>query len=259
MNYAMEISASGVLTSLYRMDVLSNNLANVSTVGFKPDMPFTIQRDAARIEDHLTTLPSNKMLERLGAGVMLAPNQTNFEQGPLEKTGAPLDLAIEGDGFFVMQDQRGQSGERLRLSRDGRFTRNGDGTLVSANTGQPVLDIGNRPISVSGQSPVSVGPDGSIRQNGAVIAQLQVVSVPDRSRLSKVGNGMFRAPAETMNSLKPAGGLVRQGVLEGSAVDPIKALMGITDAGKAAEASLAMLSGADRLMERAINGLGRVS
>jgi flagellar basal body rod protein FlgG len=248
MNYAMELAASGVLTSLYRMDVMSNNLANVATAGFKPDMPFTIQRDAARVEDGLS-LPSNLMLERLGGGVTLSPNQTNFEQGPMQKTGSAFDLAIEGDGFFVMLDERAATGERLRLARDGRFTRNGNGTLVSTNTGQPVLDVSNRPISVSGVSPVQIGPDGSIRQDGAVIAQIQVVSVPDRSRLAKVGNGMFRASAEAMSSLRPA---------SGSVVDPIKALMGVTDAGKAAEANMSMLTGADRLMERAINGLGRV-
>ncbi len=258
MNYAMEMAASGVLTSLYRMDVMSNNLANVATAGFKPDMPFTIQRDPARIEDNLT-LPSNRMLERLGAGVTLAPNQTNFEQGPLQKTGNPLDLAIQGDGFFMMLDEKAPTSERIRLSRDGRFTRNGEGTLVSANTGQPVLDVSNRPISISGQAAVDVGPDGTVRQSGTVIAQIQVVSVPDRSRLGRVGNGMFRAPADTMSGLKPATGVVRQAMIEGSAVDPIKALMGVTDAGKAAEANLAMMSGADRLLERAINGLGRVS
>lgn len=258
MNYAMELAASGALTSLYRMDVLSNNLANVGTVGFKPDVPFTIQRDSATVEDHLT-LPSNKMLERLGAGVTLAPNQTSFDQGPLQKTGSNLDLAIQGEGFFVMLDERAPTSERLRLSRDGRFTRNGDGNLVSASTGQPVLDVSNRPIPLPGQSPVDISPDGTIRQNGAVIAQLQVVSVLDTSGLGKLGNGMFRADADALSSLRPATGQVRQGVVEGSAVDPIKALMGVTDAGKAAEANLAMLSGADRLMERAINGLGRVS
>lgn len=258
MNYAMEMAASGVLTSLYRMDVMSNNLANVGTTGFKPDIPFTIQRDAARIEDNLMSLPSNEMLERLGAGVALAPNQTNFVQGPLQRTGSSFDLAIEGDGFFVLSDEQDQSGDRLRLSRDGRFTRDQNGTLVSVNTGQPLLDVGNRPISISGQAPIDIGADGRIRQNGSVIAQIQVVSVPDRSRLAKAGNGMFRASSESMSSLKPATGIVRQGMLEGSAVDPIKAMMGVTDAGRAAESSFAMLSSADRLMERAINGLGRV-
>ena len=131
--------------------------------------------------------------------------------------------------------------------------------MVSATTGQPILDVANRPIQISDQSPIEIGPDGAIRQKGALVAQIQVVSVPDRARLAKAGNGMFIAPAETMSSLTPATGLVRQGMVEGSSVDPIRAMMGITDAGRAAEANFGMISTADRLMERAINGLGRVA
>lgn len=258
MSYGMQISASGVLSSLYQMDVYSNNLANLTTAGFKADMPVTIQRDAATVEDHLT-LPSNKLLERLGAGVTLAPNRTSFEEGQLQNTGNPLDVAIQGDGFFVMLDERADPKERLRLSRDGRFSRNDDGVIVSATTGQPVLDASNRPIQLSDQSPIEIEPNGNIRQKGAVVAKLQVVSVPDKSQLAKAGHGMFRASAEAMNSLTPAKGALRQGMVEGSSVDPIRAMLGISEAGRAAEANFSMISSADRLTERAINGLGRVA
>jgi flagellar basal-body rod protein FlgF len=258
MSYGMQISASGALTAMYRMDVLANNLANVGTVGFKSDSPVLRQRDAARIEDGLH-LPSNAMLERLGAGVMPVANRTSFEQGTLTTTDNPLDLAIDGEGFFVLLDERAEDTERLRLTRDGRFTRNGDGTLVGAASGQPVLDIANRQIVIENPSPILVGPDGSIRQNGVMVAQLQVASVPDRNRLGKVGNGMFRAPADALSGLRPAPGIVKQGVVEGSSVDPIAAMMGVTNAGRDFEANVGMIAAQDRLTERAINGLGRVS
>lgn len=254
----MQIAASGALTSLYRMDVLANNLANLSTVGFKADSPVLMQRDPVRIEDGVM-LPSNAMLERLGGGVMPARNRVSFEQGSMISTGNPLDVAIEGDGFFVLLDERGEDADRLRLTRDGRFTRNGDGTLVSAASGRPVLDPSNRQIVLPDASPILIGPDGSIRQNGAEVASIQVCAVPDRSRLSKVGNGMFRAPAEAMSGLTAATGTVKQGMIEGASVDPIRAMMSVTDAGRDVEANLGMIASHDRLTERAINGLGRIS
>ncbi|MBX3378197.1 MAG: flagellar hook basal-body protein [Phycisphaeraceae bacterium] len=258
MSYGMQIAASGALTSLYRMDVLANNLANLSTVGFKADSPVLMQRDPVRIEDGVM-LPSDTMLERLGAGVMPARNRISFEQGSMISTGNPLDVAIEGNGFFVLLDERAEEADRLRLTRDGRFTRNGDGTLVSSASGRPVLDTSNRQIVLPDASPILIGPDGSIRQNGAEVAKLQVCSVPDQSRLAKVGNGMFRAPAEAMSGLVPATGVVKQGVVESSSVDPVRVLMRVTDAGRDVEANLGMIASHDRLTERAINGLGRIA
>ena len=73
MNYGMYISASGALTSMHRLDALTNNLANVNTVGFKPHTPAVKQRDVARVEDDMPLADSNAMLERLGGGVQLAP------------------------------------------------------------------------------------------------------------------------------------------------------------------------------------------
>ncbi len=258
MSYGMEIAASGALTSLYRMDVLANNLANLSTVGFKADAPVLMQRDPVTVEDGVS-LPSDKLLERLGAGVLPAPNRTSFEQGTLTTTGNPLDLAIDGDGFFLLLDERGEDADRLRLTRDGRFTRNGDGTLVTAAGGRSVLDVTNRQIVLEDPSPILIGPDGSIRQNGKEVARIQVCTVPDRSKLSKVGEGMFRAPSESMTSLLSAKGTVKQGMIEGSSVDPIRAMLGVTEAGRDVEANLGMIASHDRITERAINGLGRVA
>lgn len=73
MYYGIQLAASGALTSLYRTDVLANNLANINTAGFKPDMVYTRQRDTARVEDDLPFLPTDDLLERLGAGSTWPP------------------------------------------------------------------------------------------------------------------------------------------------------------------------------------------
>ncbi len=259
MNYGMNISASGVLTSLYRMDVLANNLANTSTIGFKPDLVNVRQRNAVGSESSTAEVPPERLLERLGAGVRSAPNITSFTQGTLTRTSNPLDVSIQGDGFFVLQDGAGSGTDRFRLTRDGRFTRDHEGRLVSVTTGMPVMDVNNRSITIADSAPVTINADGTIRQRNATIARLQVADVPDRTKLTKAGHGTFSASADAWSGKQAGSGVVSQFSVEESAADPIAMLMGITDAGRAAESNIQMVSNFDRMMDRAINSVGRVS
>ena len=257
MNYGLQLAASGALTSLYRMDVLSNNLANMGTVGFKPDMPGVLQRDTARVENGLGMASSNALLERLGGGVLSAPNRIRFDQGVPTPSGNPLDAAINGEGFFVVKDENAPAADSLRLTRDGRFTRDPQGRVVSATTGLPLLDISNRPIVLRSDAPIDIAPSGLIKQGGEPVARIQLSQPPDLSRLSKAGSCMFRMPAGA--TLRPGSGSIQQHAIESSAVDPVTELMAITDASKAAEGNFALIQGHDRLLDRAINSLGRVS
>lgn len=258
MYYGMQLSASGVLTSMYRLDVHANNLANIDTVGYKPEVVATRQRPAVTEEDGVGFLPSNALLERLGGGILLAPNRVKFSQGALESTGNPLDVAIEGKGFFMLRDEVGRSSDRVRLTRDGRFTRRGDGTLVAQN-GMPVLDAQNLPIVIpSGPTP-TISPEGVIRQGGTEIGRIGVVTIPDESKLAKIGSGMYRAPAEVMSGRRVAQGALRQGYVEQSGVDEIKALLGATSAARDVETNIGMMQQQDRMLDRAINALGRVT
>jgi len=257
MNYGFQISASGVLTSLFRQDVAANNLANARTVGFKPDSSATKQRNVVREEDGVRNMPSNALLERLGAGVLLNPNRISFEQGNLEAAG-DLDLAFQGDGFFVVRESINGDSDRVRLTRDGRLTRNSEGLLVQAASGLPILDRQNRPI-VLPDGPVQIGTDGVIRQGSREIARLNLTSVPRHDRLKKMGNNLFQAPNDAIAGMRPARGIVKQGFVEQAAIDEIKSMMDVTDAGRDVDANLSLIQQQDRMLDRAINTLGRVS
>lgn len=259
MNYGMYLSASGALTSMHRLDALTNNLANVNTTGFKPHTPAVRQRDVARVEDSLPFADSNAMLERLGGGVQLAPTRIGFSQGALKQTGNPLDLGIQGDGFLMIRGNMSGNEAELHLTRDGRLTLSADGTIVQGTTGRPVLGAGNQPIRVDASKPVTIDGTGLVRQDGIGVGQLRFVDVPDRQRLTKAGDGLFRLSADALESLRPAEGQIKQGELEGSAVDEIRALMQVQAAAGDARSNLAMIDYHDRLMDRAINRLGRVT
>ncbi|MFG0283649.1 MAG: flagellar hook-basal body protein [Phycisphaerales bacterium JB039] len=256
MNYGLQISSSGLLTSLYRQDALTNNLANLNTVGFKPISPAVRQREPASIEDGLGHLPSSALLEQLGAGVLLGPNRVSFKPGPLLE-GGELDLAIDGDGFFAVPGADGQS---PRLTRDGRLTLDARGTLVQAASGLPVLNVAGRPIALPPQTPVEIDADGRIfDREGSQLDQIRLVGVRDTGALRPEGQGLFVAPPGALEAGWPAGGRIVQRFVEGSSVEPIDALQDITSASGAVSANAAMIDFQDRLMDRAINALGRVS
>jgi len=256
MSYGLQLSASGAAAALYRLDVFSNNLANMDTPGFKADVPRSAPRAPAREEDGLLSLPSNALLERLGAGTALAPNMISLQQGATRTTGNDLDVAIEGRGFFTVQAGPGPEG--LRLTRDGRFTQNAQGQLVMAGTGLPVLDVKGQPINLNGEGKVVIDRDGTITQDGATIAQLQLIDAP-AGALRKDGHSLFAAQASVFDRKTLAPGSVRQHALEESSVDEIQALMQVTSAGREVEANVDMMRMHDRLVERAIMSLGRLA
>jgi flagellar basal-body rod protein FlgG len=258
MSYGLQISASGVMTAMYRQDVFANNLANMDTAGFKPDVPSTRAREAVRQEDGVLSLPSNALLERLGAGTLLNPNRISFANGPLRDTGNPLDVALQGDGFFVVRAASDGGNDAVRLTRDGRFTRNSSGQLVMAAGGLPVLDDGGNPITL-GPGKVTIAGDGTISQNNEPVAKLNLVQPVDPSQLRKQGHSLFEASSDVIGSLAPATGSLRQFAYEDSAADEVRSLMQMTSASREVDSNVAMIQQHDRMMDRAINVLGRVS
>ncbi|MCB9844512.1 MAG: flagellar hook basal-body protein [Phycisphaeraceae bacterium] len=258
MDYGLYISSSGLLTSLYRQDVLTNNLSNADTPGFRHSLAAARQRDPARVEDSLWQLPSSELLEKLGAGLLLSPTRISTQQGPLQTTGNDLDAAIMGDGYFLVRDDADQSGQYLRLTRDGRFTRSAESTLVRATDGKAILDESQRPITLPDAGQITIDADGVIRADGEVVARLALVDTPQRDRLLPTAGGLLKPDADIASSLEPATGSVRQHAIEGSTVDPVKAMMDMTGASRAAQANIGMITYHDQAIERAIS-LGRVN
>jgi flagellar basal-body rod protein FlgF len=259
MNQGYSIGASSVLTAMYRQDVAANNLANIETVGFKPDMAFTIPRQAARQEDGLGNLPSNALLEKLGAGVLLGRNRVSFAQGSLRQTGNPLDVAIEGDGFLQLGAPGDGKSEKLRLTRDGRLTLNKEGRLINAATGLNVLDATDQPITLSPTQRIEIDAAGGIFQGGSKVAELKFVDVPSRESLTKIGDGMFALSSSAAASRSGASGRIVQGSIEGSGVDPIRAMMAVQNAANSVGTAVRIMQINDELTGRAISTLGRIS
>lgn len=260
MNYGLYLSAAGALTNLHRQDVIANNLANVNTVGFKPDMVFNQQRLPARLEGNHPGVSPQWLLEKLGGGNFIAPTHINLSQGALEATERPLDVAIQGDGFFVVAGDDPNNPASMRLTRDGRFELNADNQLVLASSGRPVLGIDHKPITVDPTEQVFIDADGVIRQNDVAVGQLQIVEPADATQLVKIGHNMIglREGVDAAQLL-PATGQVHQGHIERSAADPIMTLNSLISATKAVQGNARMMQYHDNIMEQAVGTFGRVA
>jgi flagellar basal-body rod protein FlgF len=224
-----------------RMDVSANNLANISTAGFKADGLVMEFDDGTRA--HALEGPDQIVFVR---DIALMRDMT---QGPIAMTGNPLDVAIEGDGFFMVE---GPSGPLY--TRDGAFSLTGDGRLVTSD-GRAVLNSGGAPIAFDpqGESP-TIGRDGAIRVAGVEAGRIGVASFAAPGALSKVGDNLWDAQGQASQTFE---GVVVQGALEGSNVRPVVELTRLIEISRAYESAAKIVSGADDLRQRAIERLGR--
>lgn len=182
------------------MQSVANNIANASTTGFR--------REAVVFSEHVADLGEMPSLSMARAG----GHHVDTSQGGFEKTGGPLDLAIEGDGFFMVETPDGE-----RLTRAGHFVSNGQGDLVTPD-GFRVLDAGGAPVFVPpGAASISIAADGTMSADGDPISQLGLFTT-DPNGLVRVGNSLFEA---TTGTQPLTDGQMLQGFLEGSNVDPV--------------------------------------
>ncbi|MCA9296924.1 MAG: flagellar hook basal-body protein [Phycisphaerales bacterium] len=252
MNYGMYLSAAGVQTSMHRQDVYANNLANVDTVGFKPDTVFLRERNVERLDGAFADVSPHELLEQLGGGHLAEPTRVMLTQGSLVQSGNPLDVAIDGDGFLTVRGENGQTA----LTRDGRMVVGPGGQLVMATTGAPVLNDAGQSITLDLNRPVEIDSTGAIRQDGLIVDQLGLVDVSDPAALRKEGNNLLSV--ESNASLTQSTARIRQGYTESSAVDPIKAMMAMTNAAKAVSANARMMQFHDNTLSELFGRVGRI-
>lgn len=226
-----------------RMDVAANNLANVSTTGFKADE--VVFEEVDDTEATADAAPTNVIFVR-DIGIT-----RDMGQGAIAMTGNPLDVALEGQGFFMVQGPNGPL-----YTRDGAFTLTGEGRLVTSD-GRAVLSSGGAPIvfDPQGEAPV-ISRDGAIHVGGGEAARIGVANFAAPGALSKVGDNLWSAQGQAS---RPFEGIVVQGALEGSNVRPVIELTRLIEISRAYQSAAKIVSNADDLRQRAIERLGRAA
>jgi flagellar basal-body rod protein FlgG len=224
-----------------RIDAVSNDVANVSTAGYKKQrLDF---RDLAYAEER----SGNGVRAGAGAGVAFAGRSE--APGTIEQTGEPLDLAIEGDGYIQVRRADGSLG----LTRQGALRLNVNGQLITAagDRVEPAITIPRD----TDPSSISVRSDGAVTAAGREVGQIRLRDVPAPSGLLSVGNSVFVA-TEASGDVRNATGTVRQGALERSNVDMGDAMVDLMDAQRSYTLASRALQTQDQIMEIA-NGVKR--
>lgn len=217
------------------MEIIAHNIANAATTGFR--------QQGLVFSEYISSVENGDSLSMAAARV----NKTSMVQGSLTQTGNPLDLAIEGQGFFQLETPNG-----IRLTRAGAFNVNSVGDIVSAD-GHRVLDIGGAPINVPpGDADVTVAADGTLSRGDQLLGQIGIVEPEQTSDLRREAGVLF----ETQSALLPSvDGLVLQGHLEGSNVDAISQLTRLIEVQRAYEMGQKLLDMGDERSRSALQTL----
>jgi len=237
---------SGLRVNSDVLEILSNNLANVNTAGFKSDQAFL------RVFNNAVNESSDPLNRAVNDSSVVDGSFTNFQPGVIRVTGRDFDVALDGRGFFAVMGPTG-----TMYTRNGSFQLDGSGKLINSE-GLEVLGEGG-PIQLPpGQVTISKG--GEIQVEGATVDSLQVVDFPDDRILEKVGNSMFRV--KTSDNVQPMSveTPVVQGSLEQSNVNPIHEMMLMINMMRQFESlQKSIYTLMNTVDDRSINQLGRVA
>ncbi len=236
MDRGLFVALSGAVIQEKRLEVLTNNLANINTAGFKKENPV--------FEESLPLPYGVRYFSRTNSIV------TDMTPGLAEKTERPLDLALNGSGFFTIETPYG-----TRYTRDGNFTLGPGGKLITKE-GYAVLGE-KGPIKLT-SSNVSIDPQGNIKEQGATVDKLQLAAFSDPSKLVRERN-FFYQPAQKLKGIISANTQVEQGSIEISNVNPVKAMTTMIEALRSYEQHTKMIQTLDDMTNKAINVIGNVS
>lgn len=245
-------SVFGALTQKYRLDIIANNLANASTIGYK--------KDKLSFEDVLIHYAHDFNDPNLGitGGVRwpekdlntqprIGEKQIDFSQGDLRRTQNPLDLAIGGQGFFKLQTPYG-----IMYTRAGNFTLDKDGFIVS-NNGYKLLGKGG-PIQIAGRGKITITEDGVVYVGNTQVGIIDIVDFQNKGLVKKFGQNLYKS---NPNNEKPVNNpKIYQGYLEGSNVQVVEEMVKMIDTLRNFEAMQRVMTNTNDEDRNVINKVG---
>lgn len=242
-------AATGMVSETIRTNVISNNMANVNTTGFKQSRTINSEFEQYMLR-RINDGQQRPEIGELGSGTYIDEIYVDHSQGGFQQTGNSFDLAIAGDGYFAIETPQG-----VRYTRNGSFVRSGDGRLVTYE-GQPVLNRNGQPVTIPDGGSVSIGADGRIAVDDVEVDTLQFVQFADERNLLQRGQNLY----EAVNDEQPvqAEGVIEQGMLERSNVNVVSEMINLINAYRAYEANSKTVVTQDSLLDKAVNNVGSV-
>lgn len=249
---------TGMINEQHRMDTMTNNLANASTVGFKKEGATSQSFDdilTVKIRDQSVGLQNVQRIGTNNPGVKIGENYTDYTQGSFRVTDNTYDLALGGEGFFAIEYTNKAGETSTMYTRAGQFTLNRDGYLVNEN-GDYVLGTQNQRIRLNTLQDSEISSNGTITQNGVEVARIQVTDFEDYNYLEKFGETYYR-PVEGARTVQ-TGATVNSGYLEMSNVQVVSEMVNLIAITRAYESNQKIIQTYDDTLDVAVNQLGRV-
>ncbi|WP_105616964.1 flagellar basal-body rod protein FlgF [Vallitalea okinawensis] len=245
-------AASGMMTQYKKMDVVSNNLANADTAGFKKDGVVTASFGEVmmmKINDPSSPMPTE--IGKMSMGVTVNQLYTDNTQGSLVQTNSPFDVAIDGEGYVTVGviDEQGNVTEQF--TRDGSFTVTNEGFLM---TSEGHLVMGTEGSITIPAGEIVIDEDGTILVDGQFVDKIKLTNFEDRSTLRKIGDSLYATTDDSV--VKAFDGRLQQGFIEGSNVDVVKEMAEMISMSRAYEASQKVLQANDESLGKAVNEVG---
>lgn len=249
---------TGLVNEQNRMDIMTNNLANATTVGFKKEGATSQAFNdvlAVKLKDESVGLSNVQRMGTNTPGVKIGENYTDYTQGSFRVTGNTYDLALSGDGFFAIEFTNKAGETSTKYTRAGQFTLNKDGYLVTQE-GDYVLSTANRRIQLDTFQDTSISKDGTITQNGRTVARIQVTDFENYDYLEKYGETYYQ-PIEGAETIT-ADATVNSGYLEMSNVQTVREMVNMITITRAYETNQKVMQTIDETLDIAVNQLGKV-
>lgn len=257
---------SGMINEMNRMDVMTNNLANADTNGYKKEGA-TSQTFDTQLAVKIKDLSENGMNKKLGTaypGVKIGETYTDYSQGSFQVTDSQYDVALDGSGFFAVSFTSKAGETSVKYTRDGAFTVNVDGYLVTKD-GDYVLNQAGAENTDPGQQnfirldpnlPFTIDEKGMIWQNDQAVAQIGVIDFENYDYLAKYGENLYQTVDGA--TLTDADARVRQGYIEASNVNVVTEMVNMITITRAYESNQKVLQTMDGMIDKAVNQVGRV-
>ena len=253
---------TGMVNEQKRLDVISNNMANSDTTGYKKQGVTSQSFDdelTLRIHTDNEYSGIHRGIGYMNLGVKIGETYHDFSQGSLRETGNTYDLALSGEGFFTIEFTNKQGQTTTKYTRDGSFTVNTDGYLVTKD-GDYVLDSNGGRIQITGAQTareVAFDDQGNVLVNGEAIAKLGIARFDNPQALLLYGENMYEA-TEAAGLQADTTTVVHQGYLEMSNTNVIKEMVDMITITRAYEAGQKMIQTTDDTLSKAANEIGKL-
>ena len=250
-------SALGMAGQMKRMDTVANNLANSDSPGFKRDIVVTqsftdVMMQRVR-EYEMRGFNTTNITGPASLGIIVSSVHRDFSPGSLQPTGGPLDLAINGTGFFEIA-ANGPGGELTTMySRSGSLALSEGGVLVTMG-GDPVLSVSGNPIIIPNGN-IAIHQNGGITVDGVYVDTISIVDFEDHATLRAFGDNLYNTTDTSVQT--PFAGSLIQGYLEMSNVNVVREMVEMIALSRAYEANARMVSIADQTLGQAVNEIAR--